>query len=200
MSSTQDTRGAHLLDAVLEVVAGQGLQATSMRSVVTAAGVSLAQVQYYFTSKAGLLQAADEHAKATFLGRIDGLDGLDGLDGVEGLAALRAVVELWLPLDEERDRRAHVWLAYAAASANDAGLAHESARLDRELRAWLTTRFSELAQTGEVGERRAPSVSAATLLALVDGVTVQSFALAFPARRALAESTVLTWLDEQSLS
>lgn len=192
MSVLREARGSHLLDAVLEVVAEQGLQAASMRSVAAAAGVSLAQVQYYFSSKAGLVQAAYERANAEFL------ETMEGIEAVPGPAELRAVVELWLPLDEERDRRARVWLAYAAAAANDERLGREYSRLDREVRIWLTARFVVLAQAGHLVQRRPPPASASMLLALIDGMTVASLTLSFPARRRLAEESVFAWLDEQS--
>jgi AcrR family transcriptional regulator len=44
----------HVLEAVIDVIAERGLEAATMRNVAAAAGISLAQVQYYFHSKDNL--------------------------------------------------------------------------------------------------------------------------------------------------
>lgn len=49
-----------ILDAVLEVAAGRGLEAVTVRSVAERAGVSPAQVQYYFRTKDQMLVSAFE--------------------------------------------------------------------------------------------------------------------------------------------
>ena len=41
-------RGDHLLDALVAVAAAGGMAAISVRAVAAEAGVSIAQVQYYF--------------------------------------------------------------------------------------------------------------------------------------------------------
>jgi AcrR family transcriptional regulator len=51
-----DTKG-RILDAAEALFAEQGYGATSLRSIITAAGVNLAAVHYHFGSKDGLLEA-----------------------------------------------------------------------------------------------------------------------------------------------
>lgn len=64
--NTQE-RGSHLLDAALGLLAEEGLTALTMRSVAARAGVSSAQVQYSFRTKAELVAAAFDHAGEQFL-------------------------------------------------------------------------------------------------------------------------------------
>lgn len=184
------TRGAHILEAAVTVIAEGGQGSLTMRSVAAAADVSLAQVQYYFRSRAELVAAAFDHATAEFL------DALQAIDGEETtLARLRSVLWLWLPLDTARERRARTWIAYAATAAVDAEVAAASARLDVELRSWLHDELAALQRNGEL--RSAITAShAPQLLAMLDGVVLQCLALPVESRAALAEQTIGTWLTE----
>ncbi|WP_029113601.1 TetR/AcrR family transcriptional regulator [Mycobacterium sp. URHB0044] len=51
-------------DAALTSFATVGTSATTLRSVASAAGVSLGLVQHHFVTKAGLIKAVDEHVLA----------------------------------------------------------------------------------------------------------------------------------------
>lgn len=161
MSSTR------IVDGVVSVLADRGAGALSVRSVASAAGVSPAQVQYYYRTKAELIRAGFDHAGEQFVADITAANPM----------TLRDVVEQWLPLDDRRERRARVWLAYAALSAVDAELAAESARLDEELRRWF-------AETGLSAQ------AASQLFALIDGVTVQCLMLPMSERRALIDGVI----------
>ncbi|WP_166138754.1 TetR family transcriptional regulator [Nocardioides ochotonae] len=162
-----------VLDGVLRVLAEQGVGALSVRSVAAAAGVSAAQVQYYYRTKSELVRAAFDHAGEQLLADI----------AAAKPTTLMGVVEQWLPLDDPRERRARVWLAYAAIAAADADLAAASARLDEELRHWFT-------------DQGLSDHAAAQLFALVDGVTLQCLMLPLSARRALVARTMVPFLDQ----
>ena len=165
------TRGEHVLDAVLTVLAQQGIGALSVRTVAAAAGVSPAQVQYYYRSKSDLVRAAYEYAADQFVADLEAADA----------ATLHDILLLWLPLDERRERRARVWLAYAATAAVDPELGAEAASVDADLRA----RLAEADLTAE---------QAAQLLALLDGVTLHCLVLPMAERQALVERTVAPFL------
>ena len=58
-------RSAELIrDAALKLFTARGAEATSLRMVASAAGVSLGLVQHHFGTKAGLIQAVDDHVTA----------------------------------------------------------------------------------------------------------------------------------------
>jgi AcrR family transcriptional regulator len=162
-----------LLDGVLTVLAEQGVGALSVRSVAAAAGVSPAQVQYYFRTRSDLVRAGYDYAGEQFLADVAAAQPTTLMD----------VVQLWLPLDDRRERRARVWLAYAAIAATDAELAATAAKLDRELRRWYV-------------DQGLSDQAAAQLFALVDGVTVQCLVLPQPERRSLVERTVVPFVRE----
>lgn len=181
-------RGAHLLNAALAILADEGLAALSMRSVAATARVSLAQVQYYFRTKAELVDAAFEHASGEFL------DTLHTVDDEPSVERLRSVIWLWLPLDDDRTKRARIWLAYAAAAATDRGRAAAAARLDADLREWFGQQLAALRHHGQVHADVDPDTAAAQLLALIDGLTVHLLMLPADARQGLAEQAVGGWL------
>ncbi len=166
------TRGAHLLEAALTILAEQGPAALSVRTVAAAAGVSPAQVQYYYRTKNDLVRAGYDYAGEQFLAELAESD------------TLADMVRRWLPLDAHRERRARVWLAYASTAAVDPVLAKESAAQDRELR----ENFAE-----RVGDR------AAQLLAMIDGVTIQCLTLPMKERQALVDRTLTPFLDGAKL-
>lgn len=178
-------RGTHLLEAALSVIAEEGFNALSMRTVAAAAGVSLAQVQYYFRTKNELIKAGFEYTGEQFVA------GLSDLDTMEpSLRRLHEVVSRWLPLDHQRERRARVWLAYAATAAVDQELAAESARLDTELREWFRAELETLREMGELNPHLDAGTVAAQTFALIDGVTLQALAVPPAQRQALVDRAV----------
>lgn len=157
----------------MTVFAEQGVAALSVRGVAAAAGVSPAQVQYYFRTKTELVRACYEYAGDQFLADIKAAEA----------ESVRELVLLWLPLDERRERRARIWLAHAATAVVDRTLARQSATLDAALRDWYVA-------------AGLTEVAAAQLLALIDGVTLQCLMLSMADRQALVERTVEPFLAD----
>lgn len=176
--SPAPARGAHLLDAAVEVVADRGLDALSMRVVATRAGVSLAQVQYYFASKDRLLAAAFGHVSDRFLARVARVEASGS-----AYEDLRAVLSCWLPLDDERARDARVWAAFTAAAVTSPVLGPLNAEVTIDILAWLGTALAD-AQASGAAPQLDTEIEAAVLLAVVDGLVLQ--ALALPRRRGVA--------------
>lgn len=162
-----------VLDGVLIVLAELGVGALSVRSVAAAADVSPAQVQYYYRTKNELVRAGFDHAGEQFLADVVAAQP----------TTLMEVVQQWLPLDDRRERRARVWLAYAALSAVDPELAAASAQLDEELRGWFM-------------DKSLSDHAASQLFAMIDGVTAQCLMLPQPERRSLVERTLVPFLAE----
>lgn len=160
-----------LLDGVLTVLAEQGVGSLSIRSVAAAAGISPAQVQYYYRTKSELVRAGFDYAGEQFLADVVAAED----------DTLMGFVQQWLPLDDRRERRARVWLAYAAISVVDTELAAESAQLDEELRRWFI-------------ERNLSDHAASQLFALIDGVTIQCLMLPQSQRRSFVDRTLVPFL------
>lgn len=166
-----------ILGAVLDVLAEQGVDKLSIRTVAQTAGVSPAQVQYYFRTRRDLIRAGFAYSSNQFLAAVAAAEP----------RTLSELVLHWLPLDEARERRARVWLAYTEMAARDAQLAGEAARTDAELRQWF-------AGAG------VPEIQADQLLALIDGTAAQCLVLPLTRRQELVERTVLAFLDVHNLN
>ncbi|GAB3815398.1 TetR family transcriptional regulator C-terminal domain-containing protein [Kribbella italica] len=173
----EQRRGAHVLDAVLDVIAERGLEAATMRTVAAAAGISLAQVQYYFRSKDELVASAFRHVTERFDEKLATVD----LSGPPR-KVLRQALELWLPLDEERARDARVWLAFSAAAAISPTLKAIAAATDSELRVAFARLLDAAAAEGALPDVVDTETEAGLLLAVVDGLVVQALTLAEPLR------------------
>ncbi len=181
-------RGAHLLDAALAVVADGGLAGLSVRTVAARAGTSPAQVQYYFPSKSALVAAAYEHASDQYLDAIR-----PELSGPRTVDRLRRILWAWLPLSPDAERRARVWVAFAAAAVTDPVLATAAAAVDADLRRWLADDLAALHRDGLVSLHSDPGDAAAQLLALLDGTTVHTLLRPLPDRADLADRTLGAW-------
>ena len=60
-SAGEPSRLERIRDAALKTFAARGTEATSLRMIAAAAGVSLGLVQHHFGTKANLIQAVDDH-------------------------------------------------------------------------------------------------------------------------------------------
>lgn len=183
-------RGAHLLDAALAVVADSGLAGLSVRNVAARAGTSPAQVQYYFPAKNALVAAAYRHAADQYVDIVR-----TELSGPRTVQRLRRILWAWLPLDAGTERRARVWVAFAAAAVTDPALAAAATALDADLRRWLADELAGLQRDGHVTLPADPEDSAAHLLALIDGTTVHALLRRLPERADLADRTLGRWLE-----
>lgn len=172
VTGEQVRRGAHVLRAVVDIIAERGLEAATMRTVAASAGVSLAQVQYYFRSKEELVAAAFRHVTELFDLKLATID----LSGPPR-RVLREALELWLPLDEPRARDSRVRLAFSAAATTSPTLKEIAAATDNELRIALARLLDAAAAEGELPEVTDTETEAALLLAVIDGLVVQSLAM-----------------------
>jgi AcrR family transcriptional regulator len=175
----EQRRGAHVLDAVLDVIAERGLEAATMRTVAAAAGISLAQVQYYFHSKDELVASAFRHVTERFDEKLATVD----LSGPPR-KVLREALELWLPLDDDRARDARVWLAFNAASVTSPALAGIAAATDAELRVAFARLLDAAIADGHLAEVTDTETEAGLLLAVLDGLVMQGLTLPVDDRNA----------------
>lgn len=167
---TSDAGRARLAEAAVTVVARDGFDVLSVRTVAREAGVAAGTVQYHFPTRARLLQAAFDHTVETISARVGHAAPRPGAPFAEELG--RLLREL-LPLDERRRRECTVWVAFTAAAVVDP----ELRRRHRDAVRLMRTTVAELIANARAGGQVAPSVdpgpAAEVLCAVVDGLTVQ---------------------------
>ena len=161
-TADHDARRTQIIDGLVRVAGRDGLHAVTMRAVAAEAGVSLRLVQYYFESKAQLMNAAlerlERQSHERWAARLEGLRDPSPREVVEALVAEA------LPTDPESRVFHQVWTSYAVLAMTEPPMAAQPFvegpdRLERQI-------TGILAGAGAVD----PETEAARLLALAHGL------------------------------
>jgi AcrR family transcriptional regulator len=153
-----------LTDAMLAIVAADGLDRLSVREVAAAVGVSIGTVQHHFPSKNAMLAAAYGEVVARLRARLTAVRL-----GADVRRNLVAVLQELLPVDDRRAAETRVHLAFAARAATMPALAEIQREALAEMHAALIEAF-RLA-----GRTRAESARAAhAALAVADGLALHA--------------------------
>ncbi|WP_062288934.1 TetR family transcriptional regulator [Demequina phytophila] len=155
-----------ILDTALAAFAESGFRGTSVRDIATRCGLTHPALLYHFPTKADLLMAVltrrdDSEGTAAGYDELRGRALLDHLvETARRNAGRRGVVELYATLSGEATAPDHPAHAYFAARY--ASLRHD-----------VTRAYREAAEAGELAPRIVPSLAAAQLVALMDGLQIQ---------------------------
>ena len=104
-----------IAEAVYEVIGERGWDAVTLRDVASAAGVSMGQVQHYFSTKTDMLIFALTHMRVRVLARLQRqLAGLP--QPVTQRDQIQAAIRVMLPLDEPGRQEAAVNIAFFSAA------------------------------------------------------------------------------------
>ncbi|MFF0453538.1 TetR/AcrR family transcriptional regulator [Nocardia africana] len=160
--AAKDRRG-QLLDRLADVIAEDGIEGVSIRTLAGRAEVSIGTVQYYFSTKNDLLHRVWEYVRDEAARRFDAA-AVAQLPPAQRLSRL---VDLLIAPDSE-DRLARVWFALVARAAHDpeiAALHRAQWQRTEELiaRALVAVNPDRTAESGD---------AAAELLGLLDGLTL----------------------------
>ncbi len=182
-------RRRQLLDRLADVIAEDGIEGVSIRTLAGRAGVSIGTVQYYFATKSELLQRVWEYVSDEVERRFDP----GAMARMPRRQLLSRLVDLLVAPGPD-DRLARVWLALAARAAHD----EEIARLHR--RQWrhmegLIARVLVAANPARVNES---DDAAAELLGLCDGLTISVLTEPDRMPTARARRIAHAWTDRWS--
>ncbi|WP_410655565.1 TetR/AcrR family transcriptional regulator [Amycolatopsis sp. lyj-112] len=169
-------RRREIAGALLRIVAREGVEAVSVRSVAGEAGVSAGAVQKYFSTKEELFRFALDLTSEFLEQRWKTIDRSGNLLDL----LLRLLTEA-MPLDEQRRAEVIVVNAFTARAAVRPSWA-EFIRTGYDDMHELTTQYIEAAQTeGHVREDLPAGDLAAAVLALTDGFANRMLTSADPA-------------------
>ena len=170
-----DARRQDVVQAVLRIIAVDGLERASLREVADEAGLAVGSVRHYFQGSEELLAFSFGTVVDRVVSRLEGL-----LPPVQGAAAgspeqRAAVLTLlggMLPLDEQTAMDACAWLAFKNAARIRPFLAGEADRSHREVAAIVGGVVASLLPNDEPQENLV--VEAERLLATLDGLLMHA--------------------------
>lgn len=157
--------------AAVTVVARDGFDVLSVRTVAREAGMSGGAVQYHYATRTNLLLAAFVHTIQSITQRLTATDLTGPVSVVLGRICREA-----LPLDPQRQRECAVWAALSAAAAAHPELAVEHAKALDALNDAITDAIATARQQGELDDAVDPPAAAAVLIAVLDGLTLHGVA------------------------
>jgi AcrR family transcriptional regulator len=178
-----DQRRRELAAAVWQVIARDGVDGISIRSVAAVSGWSSGALRHYFSTRAELLAFACEQVIEQVTERIQALRHPGG-----PVSAVRAILLETMPVDETRHTEGSIAFAFLALGLGDPELARVQRRHFTgmyELCLRLVEDLAErnaLAQTGQDVETLARRMHA-----VVDGLTVHALAGHFTAEEIVAQ-------------
>jgi TetR/AcrR family transcriptional repressor of bet genes len=176
-----DQRRAEIVAAAWTVIAGEGIEAATIRRIAEVAGCTTGRVTHYFDARNEILVAALRRvhydAGARMVGHFRTKHGTD---------ALRAVLLDALPLDSQRTLEWRVWLAFWGRASTDAALIEEQQHRYAEWRRLLQRIIAAVA-----GRQTAPEqvlLLVDLVAGAVDGLGIQAVLepARFPARHLAA--------------
>ncbi|SDP02177.1 transcriptional regulator, TetR family [Arthrobacter sp. ok909] len=179
-------RRQEVVDAVFRIIAADGLERASLREVADEAQLAVGSVRHYFASSDELLSYAFAVVVDRILGRLTAADARVGEPppgSAEHHNAVAALLDEFLPLDEERAVDACVWMAFKNAARTRPFLAAEADRSHRAvaaivgglilgLAAGANGRDSDDAAAGM--DQQVLVTEAELLLAVLDGLTMHA--------------------------
>lgn len=151
--------------ALWRVVEQQGWPRATMREVAREAGVSLGQLQHYFSSRTSMLTFAMEFAAEQTSSRVThGLTGLEGTPHPRDV--LRVVIAEMLPLHADDRATSRMNAAYVLEALHDPELREVARAGLREGRDLVERLVREAMAAGQIPADRDPSVETDLILAL----------------------------------
>ena len=170
-----EARRQDVVEAVLRIIAGDGLERASLRETAEEAGLAVGSVRHYFAGSEELLAFSFASVVDRIVRRLEAsLPGVHAaVPGSPGhRAAILTLLCGLLPLDGPRALEVCAWMAFRNAARVRPFLAAEADRSHREVAVIVGTVISALRPEGEPKENLV--VEAERLLATLDGLCMHA--------------------------
>ncbi|MER7752654.1 TetR/AcrR family transcriptional regulator [Kitasatospora sp. NPDC097643] len=164
-----EERRRQIAEALLRIADTEGLQSASMRAVATEAGVSLRLVQYYFTTKEGLLLDAFARLGTQLQARMERFIAEAGSPPTPR-RVVTAILTSILPTDPESRRITRTYTAYYTLVLSDPEVMGKVVQQPELLEGFLAEQLRAAQAAGEIDAGRDAGMAAAGLLAMVNGL------------------------------
>jgi AcrR family transcriptional regulator len=163
-----DERRRDIAARAAALVARNGTEGLSFRSLAAAGGVSTTSITHYFADKKALLQSAYHAAVDQARVRVAELPGEDDP------GRLAALCEAVLPLDPPRSDNWRTWLAFFGLAVSEPDMTQVQRRRVTGHRALLAEAVRAGQRLGTVHPGREAEREARALLALTHGIAVEA--------------------------
>lgn len=168
-------RRQDVVEAVLRIIAVDGLERASLREVADEAGLAVGSVRHYFAGSEDLLNYTFAVVVDRIVARLqEGIPAVrsSASGSTEQREAVLTLLGALLPLDGQRAAEAYAWLALRNAARIRPFLAAEADRSYREVAAVVGQVVMELLPEDESQDRLV--VEAERLLATLDGLCMHA--------------------------
>lgn len=185
-----EQRRAEIAEAVLRVVARDGVNGVTIRMVANEAGWSTGVLHHYFTNKQALLVGGLRLAA-----QLTGQNMNRAMSKADPKEQLRLVIEAGIPLDEQRESMCRIFFFFWAEGLCDSDLSTELAKYYD----WWQQRIFEILKVGQkqgwVRQDTSAKILAEMLVALADGVAIKARFSSPPISKSRLRKHVKTWIS-----
>lgn len=164
-----DQRREEILEAVVRVVARDGLEKATVRVIAAETGWSTGVLQHYFSDKDEMMVSALRLMYERISARGEAL-----LEGLTGITALQELVLENLPLDDQRELETKFLMNYWSRVIREGDGVPRPERRGPQLIDTLSDLVREAQEAGEIRSEETPEDVAERLLALIDGFSLHT--------------------------
>jgi len=165
----RDERREELLEAVWRVIARDGIERATIRTIARETGWSAGVLAHYFEDKDDILISALRLSYERIAARWEAK-----LDGLEGIAALYELVVDNLPLDDDRRLETRLLVNYWSRGVRDEQYLRINWRRGPVLLDRLKALLGEAQVDGQIDTNERAADVAERFLALIDGLSLHS--------------------------
>ncbi|NEQ47183.1 MAG: TetR family transcriptional regulator [Leptolyngbya sp. SIOISBB] len=187
----QQDRRLEVSEAAWRVIVREGLDRTSMRAIAQEMNCTTGVVTHYFRNKQELILFALHQVTE----RLQGLMQV-AIANVSGIDRLVAMLSSFLPVDQERQAILRVWVAFLGYAVGRDALMAEHQQSAGQLRQVMIQELATLQQQGVIRPDVEPESEANVLLALVNGVSLDTLVQAQRLSAEQQQATLQRYVDQ----
>ena len=165
----QSDRRLEVSEAAWQVIVREGLDRTSMRAIAQEMSCTTGVVTHYFRNKQELILFALHQVAARLQVLME-----RAVTDLSGCDRLVAMLSSFLPIDQERQEILRVWVAFLGYAVGRADLMADHQQSAGELRQMIIQELVTLQRQGDIRSDVDPEQEANVLLALVNGVSLDT--------------------------
>ncbi|MGD1855009.1 MAG: TetR/AcrR family transcriptional regulator [Leptolyngbyaceae cyanobacterium] len=186
----QSDRRLEVSEAAWQVIVREGLDRTSMRAIAQEMSCTTGVVTHYFRNKQELILFALHQVAARLQVLME-----RAVADLSGCDRLVAMLSSFLPIDQERQEILRVWVAFLGYAVGRADLMADHQQSAGELRQMIIQELVTLRSQGDIRPDVDPEQEANVLLALVNGVSLDTLIQAKSLSHEQQETVLQRYVD-----